>query len=228
VVSENTGRDVIERFSVPESKVHVVYPIVSSIFTNAATETDGEVLRRYDLLQSYILFVGTIEPRKNLGRLLEAYTRLAPSVRKQVRLVLVGRQGWKSEDVVRSIRMLEAKSEVRWLQTIPDDELAVLYRHALVVTYPSLYEGFGYPVAEALACGAPVITSNVASLPEITGQAAVLIEPSDTNALAEALTRVIHDDTQREKLRRLGPQQVRRFGREQSAARVLSLYKSLA
>lgn len=228
VVSEHTKRDVVEQFSVPEWKVHVIYPILSSIFTNAVSEKDEEILRRYDLLQPYILFVATIEPRKNLGQLLEAYSRLAPSVKKLVPLVVVGRRGWKSEDVVKAVRVLEAKREVRWFQCIPDDELAAFYRHALVVVYPSLYEGFGYPVAEALACGAPVITSNVASLPEIAGQAALLIEPTDMNALVEALMMLINDETRRAELRRLGPEQVRRFSRERSAASMLSLYKNLA
>jgi glycosyltransferase involved in cell wall biosynthesis len=218
----------VELLSVPDSTVQVIYPIVSPIFTHLASKRDEEVLIRYNLLQPYILFVATIEPRKNLMRLLEAYDRTSESFRKDVRLVLVGRKGWKSEEIVRAILAHRRADRVCWLQKVSDAELSALYRRALMFVYPSLYEGFGYPVAEALACGTPVIASRVASLPEIAGDAAVLVEPGDVEALSAAMESLADDGAKRRRLQRRGPEQVRQFSSQHAVEKILSLYKTLA
>ncbi len=227
-VSSNTKRDVVELFSVPESKVHVIYPIVSPIFTHHAGDQDEDVLIRYNLLQPYILFVATIEPRKNVMCLLEAYDRMPQSLRNEVRLVLVGRQGWKSEETVRAIVARQRAGHVCWLQEVSDAELPALYRRALMFVYPSLYEGFGLPVAEALACGTPVIASRVASIPEIAGNAAVLVEPGDADALSTTMASLANDGAQRRHLQRRGPELVCQFSAQHAVEKILSLYKSLS
>jgi len=226
--SAHTKSDIVELFGIPESKVHVVYPIVSPLFTHNPSEHDEEVIARYDLLRPYILFVSTIEPRKNVIRLLEAYDRMKDSFKKEVHLVVVGREGWKTEATVYAIRAHERSGCVRWLRDVRDTDLAALYRRALMFVFPSLYEGFGFPVAEAMASGTPVITSRAGSLSEIAGNAAVLVNPTSTEELTAAMAALAHDDAKRRELRRLGIEQARLFNYRNAVDRILSIYKTLS
>ncbi|HXG01055.1 MAG TPA: glycosyltransferase family 1 protein, partial [Bacteroidota bacterium] len=228
VVSSHTKRDVLEFFSVPESKLHVVYPIISPRFTSVPASGDDEILARYSLQRPYILFVATIEPRKNLLCLLQAYDRTSVAFRKEVKLVVVGRKGWKSEETVRAILRREEGGCVMWLRNVSDAELPALYRHAMMFVYPSLYEGFGFPVAEALACGTPVITSTAASLPEVAGRAAVFVDPEKTEALTAAMESLAHDESAKRRLQQLGPERARMFDPHHAVTMMLSLYRTLA
>ena len=181
-VSEFTKREVVELLGVPEERVRVIGNAVEAVFAADGPEVDGD----------YVLAVGTIEPRKNLGRLVEAARRAGAELR------VVGARGWGDVPL----------DGVRWLGEVSDDELARLYRGAAVVAYPSLYEGFGIPVLEAMACGAPVVTSRGGATAEIAGGAAVLVDPFDAASIAAGLEEA---SRRREELRAAGLERARAF-----------------
>jgi glycosyltransferase involved in cell wall biosynthesis len=196
-VSELTKQEVVDLVGIPAERVRVVPNGVDDAFTEDGPAEDGE----------YVLAVATLEPRKNLGRAVEA-ARLSG-----VELRVVGARGWGGIDVP------------GWVGEVPDAELAALYRGARAVLYPSLYEGFGLPVLEAMACGTPVVTSRGTAMEEVAGGAAVLADPLDASALAEALAEV---DSRRPELVRLGLERAREFSWTRSADAVAALWKELA
>ncbi len=171
-----------------------------------------------------MLAVGTLEPRKNLGRLLDAYARLDADLRQAHPLVIAGGGGWKNEALL--ARCAEIGTAYR-LEPDGDADLSLLYSAAAVFVYPSLAEGFGLPVIEAMACGAPVITSNVSSMPEVAGDAAWLIDPLDTEDLRDALDELLAHPDHRQRLRALGRQRAATFSWAETARRTLALYRRL-
>jgi glycosyltransferase involved in cell wall biosynthesis len=185
------------------------------------------VLERYQLSQPYILYVGSIEPRKNLLRLLQAYARL----RKDLpgwKLVLVGaRNAWKSTPISEEMRKLNLAPWVQLTGYIPEEDLPALYNGAGLFAFPSLYEGFGLPVLEAMACGTPVITSNVSSLPEVAGDAALLVDPYNVEEIAAAMVNVLSDQELSEDLHRRGLERSKEFSWERTAQQTLEVYKKV-
>jgi glycosyltransferase involved in cell wall biosynthesis len=176
------------------------------------------VRRRLRLPDAFLLFVGTLEPRKNLVRLLEALHRLpdAPP------LVLAGRRGWLYDDAFAAVERLDLQERVHWLDFVADADLPALYNLAEAFVYPSLYEGFGLPVAEALACGTPVVTSRLASLPEVASDAAVLVDPLESTSIAAGIRQALEASR---RLREAGPAQVSRFRWEAAAQGLLACYR---
>src|SRR6185436_7930623 len=168
--------------------------------------------------------VGTIEPRKNLERLLEAFSRACVAAGSGHRLVLAGAQGWGYESVLAKIRTERLEDTVTLTGTVARDDLVHLYRGADLFAYPSLYEGFGLPIVEAMACGTPVVTADVASLPEIAGNATLLVDPRDVAALADAIARGIGDSALRGRLRAAGLERARGFTWERCARETLAVY----
>ena len=183
--------------------------------------------RRRDLPERFILHVGTLQPRKNLVRLIQAYRRLGTDAK----LVLAGGRGWLYQDILGEIERQNLKNDVLLPGYLPDDELPLWYSAAAVLAYPSLYEGFGFPVVEAMACGTPVVTSKVSSMPEAAGGedsgAALLIDPHDTGALADALHRALEDEALREQMRAQGFRQAARFTWAKTAAATVSAYQQV-
>ena len=175
--------------------------------------------------RSYILFVGSIEPRKNLVGLLKAYSLLPAATRKEYRLVLAGFSGWKNEQVFRLLDRL--KSDVEYKGFVDDETLAGLYRNAACFAYPSFYEGFGLPPLEAMACGCPVVVSKVASLPEVCGDAAHYVDPHDVEGIAEGLNRVLTDSALRQSLMQKGFERARLFSWEKSAREYLKVFEEV-
>ena len=226
-VSEATKRDIVTHLGIAPERVQVVYNGVSSEFhpieDHAYLE---EVLRAQGLTpQGYLLYVGTIEPRKNLVRLVEAYARLCTLIPGPLpQLALVGPTGWCFKDVFATVKALGLEEAVKIVGQVPVEILPALYNGALLFVYPSLYEGFGLPPLEAMACGTPVVTSNVSSLPEVVGGAGVMVPPTDTLALAEALAALILDAERREALRQAGLTQASRFSWERAARQTLEVY----
>ena len=186
-VSEATKRDVTALFGVPDERIDVVYNGVDASFSPAPAGEIEAFRRRKGLPERYVLHVGTLEPRKNLVRLVQAFTKARPQGQTGVKLVLAGGKGWGYDDIFAEVSRLGMEQDVIFPGYVPDDELAWWYRGAEIFCYPSLLEGFGLPVVEAMACGVPVITSNLSSLPEVAGNAALLIDPTEVDALAEAL-----------------------------------------
>ena len=187
------------------------------------------VRQRYTLPEHYALFVGTVEPRKNLGVLLRAFAHFrAQWPQIDVQLVVAGGQGWGREPLGEIIDALKIRDQVLWTGFVADEDLPDLYRGAAMFVYPSLYEGFGLPILEAMACGVPVITSNRSSLPEIAGNAALLVDPTQPDALAAAMSDVMNDKALHEEMRSNGIARAKDFTWETVARKTLAVYRSLA
>lgn len=221
-VSENTKKDVIDILEVPEEKVWVTYNGVGDEF-KVVDNKDllRDVRHKYKIPERFILFVGTVEPRKNISRLVETYHILNSRYRIEEPLVIAGGKGWKNEALYQAIKRLKLEDRIIFTGYLQDADLPLLYNAATLFVYPSLYEGFGLPVVEAMACGTPVVTSNVSSLPEVAGEAALLVNPVDTEALASAVHRLLTDEDLCCKFRELGLQRAKRFTWESCARKTL-------
>jgi glycosyltransferase involved in cell wall biosynthesis len=211
--SEATRTDLVAHFPVAGTKARVVPFAADARF--AAAARDPAVLARHGLDRPYVLAVGTLEPRKNLERLIAAWEGLPDSHT----LALVGPRGWDDERIVAAATRA---GDVRLLGRVSDDDLAALYAGAACFAYPSLYEGFGLPVLEAMAAGAPVLTSNVSSLPEVAGDGALLVDPRDTDAIREGLSRLLGDDALRARLRERGRARAAEFSWDRTAGEILA------
>jgi len=182
---------------------------------------------KYDLPRRFVLAVGNLQPRKNLDRLLGAYARLHDRGVVPHGLVLVGQRWYKGEAVAERIRELGIEKDVRLTGYVSDEELVALYNLADIFVYPSLYEGFGLPVLEAMACGTPVVTSNTTSLPEVAGDAAVLVDPRSESEIMNAIERVACDPDYRRELRRRGLAQAAKFSWRRVAEQTAEVYRSV-
>jgi alpha-1,3-rhamnosyl/mannosyltransferase len=223
--SQSTRDDLVRLLSVDPERVAVVPMGVATSFTPCPAAALEAGLAPFGLRRGeYLLFMGTIEPRKNLVRLLEAVELVGPKIG---RLVVAGGQGWRDGRIRAAMAGLEAAGRVQRLGYVADDARAVLLSGARAFVFPSLYEGFGLPPLEAMACGAPVVTSNVASLPEVVGDAALLVDPEDVEALAAALDRIWNDDALRARLRERGLLRAAEFSWERTARLTLDVYRSV-
>ncbi|CAO1661497.1 glycosyltransferase family 4 protein [Salinicola sp. NYA28a] len=218
VVSRFTRDELSERFDIDPQRIDLVSPAARPEFQPGASTT--ALTRQYALPAHYILSVATLEPRKNLSRLLQAYRTLPAGLRQSCPLLLVGRRGWLDEGLRKQVDTMQASGEVRWLGYVPNADLPGLMAGATVMAYPSLYEGFGMPVLEALACGTPVLTSQTASLPEVAGSAAVYVEPTSVDSIRQGLHTLLDDSSLRERLRQEGPARAQHFSWTSSADRL--------
>jgi len=226
-VSECTRRDAIRFYGIPEEKITVIYEGVSPRFRPASPEAVRAVREKYSLPEHFILYVGTIEPRKNLTALLEAFTNLQSAI-CNLHLVFVGKKGWLYEGFFRRLRELGLEDRVIFTGYVPDEDLPAIYSAADLFVFPSLYEGFGLPVLEAMACGTPVVCSNTSSLPEVAGDAALLVDPTDVRALAGAMERALRDEEKRREMRERGLRQATKFSWEKAAAMTLKVYQDVS
>jgi glycosyltransferase involved in cell wall biosynthesis len=225
-ISESTRRDMLRHYRIDERKVHMVHGGVAPRFGPVAADEVAQVRQKHRLPERFILAVGTIEPRKNLVRLLEAYRSLLDRG-STVGLVIAGRKGWRYEGFFERLTALRLEEQVTLLGPFPDAELPALYSAADVLAFPSLYEGFGLPVLEAMACGTPAVASNTSAIPEVAGEAGILVAPQDVAALAGALERVLEDPALRADLRARGLVQAARFTWQRSAEETLAVYRSV-
>ncbi len=225
-VSEWTKNDAVELYGLDEHKIRVIYEGVNPRFRPASAESMSALRQKYGIVDKFILSVGTIEPRKNLTSLVEAYHALK-NLGTDCRLVIVGKRGWLYEGFFRRLRELGLEDEVIFPGFVPDDDLPPLYSAADLFVFPSLYEGFGLPVLEAIACGTPVVTSNASSLPEVAGEAAVLVDPNDVQALIRAMSAVLDNKELHGELRAKGPRQAAKFSWENAARETLAVYRSV-
>lgn len=225
-VSHSTKRDIVRILRVPAPKVHVIYEAPAPCFRPLAAGPALEaVRRRYGLPERFVLYVGTIEPRKNLVRLLEAFARLRNGGPISHAFILAGHRGWKDEAVFAAVERLKLQDAVRFLGYVPEDDLVALYNLADALAFPSLYEGFGLPVLEAMACGTPVVASPRGSLREVAGDAAIFVDPLEVESIAEGLRRVLEDAVEREELRARGLANAARFTWEATALQTRALYR---
>jgi glycosyltransferase involved in cell wall biosynthesis len=227
-VSEASKRDILRFFHIPPEKIDVIYNGIDDHFWTAPSEDVVERVReRYQLNDPFLLYAGNIKPHKNLERLIEAFERLRGEGFADLKLLIIGDEISKYAALRRAVHRHHLHKHVRFFGFVPDDTLAVLYRLADVFVFPSLYEGFGLPPLEAMASGTPVVTSNVSSLPEVAGDAALLVDPRDSEAIAGAIRMVLTDRKLREDLRRRGLERARAFSWEQSVARTRAIYSEV-
>jgi glycosyltransferase involved in cell wall biosynthesis len=225
-VSEHTKADAVRVLKLDPAKIQVIYSGVAAGFFEATPDAVEAVRVRLGLKRPYILFVGTLEPRKNLDALLDAYVALSASLREEFELVVAGPTGWADPRTM--ARLSAALPGVRLLGYVPEPDLPGLTAGAAVMAYPSLYEGFGFPVAQAMACGVAVLTSATSSLPEVAGQAALLVDPRSVAEVRDGLTRLLLSPDLRQRLGALGRQQAQRYRWEACAARSLEFFARVA
>lgn len=221
-ISHSTKRDVIERFGLAASQVAVVYPGSEPRFRPLPQAQVQAFRAAHQLPDEFVLYLGTLEPRKNVAALVRAFARAR---RPGLKLVMAGGQGWKTDEMHRALRETGLEGEVILPGYVPDEDKPLWYNAARLFVYPSEYEGFGLPVLEALGCGVPVITANASSLPEVAGEAACLVPPGDVEALAEAMNALLGNAAQRDELAGRGPQQAARFSWPAAAQRTAEVYR---
>ena len=225
-VSESTKRDTVGLLGVSEKKITVIHEAANPLFQPVE---DTEALRlvrdKYGLPEAFILFVSTIEPRKNLPTLLRALRLLLDRHGPLAKLAVVGKRGWLFEEVFATVEDLNLEQDVLFLGRVPLHDLVLLYNAASLHVHPSYYEGFGLPPLEAMACGTPTIVSNVASLPEVVGDAGLLVDPDDVAGWVAALGQVLADPHLRQEMREKGFQQARCFSPKRMARESLDVYR---
>ncbi len=225
-VSESTKRDTIQHLGVAEDMITVVYEAANPIFRPIDNnEARDHVRDRHGVDGPFVLFVSTIEPRKNVPTLLRALWQLMQCYKEDVRLVLAGGRGWLFEDVFAVVDELKLDGRVHFVGRVSSEDLLYLYNAAELLAHPAFYEGFGLPPLEAMACGLPTIVSNVASLPEVVGDAGLLIDPHDADELTVAMWRVLNDAELRQEMRAKGLRQAERFSWERAARETLDIYR---
>lgn len=226
VDSEFIRREVIEMFRVDPARVRAIHLGVSDEYRPRGEVENAACLEKFGLRPGgYILAVGTLEPRKNLARAIEVHAALPEAARKRAPLVVVGGKGWHTAELDAKIADAERRGDLRWLGYVPAEELPLIYSGARFLVYPSIYEGFGLPVLEAMASGVPVITSDQASLPEVAGDAGITVDPNDTATLREEMLRLIEDDTEVSRRAQLGLARARRFTWAACAEQTVRVYR---
>ncbi len=188
VPSVNTKRDLINFYNIPENKIHVIYPGISPVFKNSPEQN-----RKLNLPDNYVLFLGTIEPRKNILSIVEAYEKSFTRLPLPYHLVIAGARGWKNKEIFKRIDNSPLKQKISFVDYIKNEDKPELYRRANIFVYPSFYEGFGFPVLEAMYSGLPVITSNRSSMPEITSSGAWLVDPNKSTQIADGLVEILNN-----------------------------------
>jgi glycosyltransferase involved in cell wall biosynthesis len=227
-VSEASKRDILHFFNVPPEKIVVVYNAIDDHFrVTPPAEAVARVRERYQLDHKFVLYVGNIKPHKNLVRLIEAFADLRKADFDDLKLLIIGDEISRLPALRRAVHKHKLHKHVRFLGYLADDTLAVLYRLASAFVFPSLYEGFGLPPLEAMASGTPVVTSNVSSLPEVAGDAAVLVDPYDVDSIVEGLRRVLSDPALAAELGRRGQERAREFSWSRSVEKTRQVYQEL-
>lgn len=231
-ISQNTKNDVVRLFRIDPKKISVIYIGVDKQFIPVQNKSEiDRVLKQYKLPDKFFLFVSTLEPRKNVVRLIKAYYKLTKFKGYQItrlpHLVLVGQKGWSYKEIFDIVKKLNLKEKIIFADCIKDEDLPYLYNAALAFVFPSLYEGFGLPVLEAMACGCPVITSNISSLPEVGGEAILYVDPYNIDEIAKAMKKVLVNEDLREKLRQKGLAQAKKFSWEKTARETLKILEQI-
>jgi glycosyltransferase involved in cell wall biosynthesis len=233
-VSQFTKTELQKLFGIDPIKIEVIYNAIDARFlTGHASEADRQMLtERYQITYPFLLYAGRISPHKNVVRIIEAFAALKPELAKQdvfpdLKLIIIGDELSQHPDLRRTVVRAGVQNDVRFLGFVPIDVLRVFYDAAKVFVFPSLYEGFGLPPLEAMAHGTPVITSNTSSIPEVVGNAAVLVNPENLFEMRRALQRVLCDQALREKLRQSGYEQVKKFSWDHSVSEILAGYQEV-
>jgi glycosyltransferase involved in cell wall biosynthesis len=224
-ISEFSKNDIIKTYKTPEADVIVTYPGIKQDLRLKIKDLSMEELKKkYKIDKPFILFVGTLQPRKNITKLVEALSKLK---NKEVDLIVIGKKGWLYEEILEAPKKFSVEDRVKFLDFVGDDDLPSFYKNALCFCLPSLYEGFGLPVLEAMQHGCPVVTSNVSSLPEAGGDAAIYFNPEDASDIAAKIDKVISNETLRKEMAEKGYNQVKKFSWEKAAKQTLEVLEEL-
>lgn len=222
-ISQSSKDDIINEYNVPGDKVKVVY---LGIKKEEKTKTMSETLSNHHIISPFILFVGTLQPRKNIEGLIHAFSKVKEK-NPDLQLVIIGRKGWLYDEILAAPQKYGVEKDVKFLDFVKDEELPTFYKNAVCFVLPSLYEGFGLPVLEAMKYGCPVITSNISSMPEAGGDAALYVNPDNIEDIAEKIEKVVGDENLQETMRKKGLQQVKKFSWEKSANDVLAVLEDV-
>lgn len=228
-ISESSKKDIVEHLQVDPKKVYVT-PLASRYYPDYLSAQTTEELEKqvnYDFSQPYLLFISTIEPRKNINTIISAFNFLKEQYKIPHKLILIGKKGWNYEPVFAAIENSPWVNQIHHLNYLSNELVALFYSKADVFVYPSHYEGFGLPVLEAMTLGAAVISSNTSSIPEVTGDAAILIDPNNPIQLAEAILKVISDSQLRQELINKGKARAKLFSWERTAQETLNAYRTI-
>lgn len=227
-ISESSKRDIIKYLDVDESKIQVIYPGVDEVYKRTLNSDEiTTVKNKYNIHGKYLLYLGTLEPRKNIETIVRAYNCFKKSDKDNIKLVLAGKKGWLYESIFKLVKEFNIEDNVIFTDYIDDMDKAPLYQGAEVFLFPSLYEGFGIPVIEAMASRIPVITSNSSSLPEAAGDAAIITEPLDYKKISNSIERILNENGLREKMINEGIKQASKFSWDSSAQKLKNIYYDL-
>lgn len=229
-ISNTTRNDIISYFKTPPAKIKVIYNGVGEVFRPLKDKkrTRAILKEKYRIDFPYILFVGTIEPRKNIANLLKAFAKLSSDQEfRNYHLILIGKKGWNTAEIETTYHSLSVRPKIHFLNYISESDLPLFYNCASLFCYPSLYEGFGLPPLEAMACGTPVLTSDISSLPEITGKAARLVSPVDYEAVFQGMKKVLSDKNLLLEMKQLGLMQARKFSWRKCAQETHGVYEEI-
>jgi glycosyltransferase involved in cell wall biosynthesis len=227
-VSDSSKHDILRFVNVDPSKIEVIHNAFDERFAVKPPEAQvARVRERYQLQDEFVLYAGNVKPHKNLERLIDAFHLVRMRGLDHLKLVLIGDEISRYTSLRRAVHRHQLHKYVRFLGYLPEDTLTVMYRLASVFVFPSLYEGFGLPPLEAMASGTPVVTSNVSSLPEVAGDAAILVNPYEPESIADGIFRVLTDGPTRDDLRRRGLERSRQFSWESSVRRVREIYEAV-
>lgn len=224
--SESVRADILRILRAPASRIESIPLGVSASFAPPSPEQLTRTRERFGLTNPYLLFVGNLEPRKNLPGLVEAFRLLRPRVGGALDLVVAGQVAWLSEAVLPALQAGDVAGSVRTLGYVPPSDLPALYGAAEAFVFPTFWEGFGLPVLEAMACGTPVVASRTSSIPEVAGDAAVFVDPYSPESIAEGIARILASDDEREVRRRRGLERAREFTWERTARATLAAYRT--
>lgn len=227
-ISESTKKQIMHHYAISSEKISVVTPAIEAAqYQPASSQAIAQAKQKYGIEGEYVLYLGTLEPRKNIVGIVEAYRNMPEKTRKKYKLVLAGGKGWGSDEIEAAIHTIAPDQLVR-TGYIADEDIPALYSGAATFVYPSLYEGWGMQILEAMACGAPVITANNSSLPEAGGKAAAYIKTGDNAQLSQVMQEVLEDPKKRAEMTRLGKAHAKSFSWESSARVLLGVFQRLS
>lgn len=219
-ISQSSKDDIIKYYSVPEDKVKVIYLGLKDLNSNMSSSLK---LKEFGIKHDFILFVGTLQPRKNIAKLIQAFSILPKTIQDAHQLVIIGKKGWLYDDILIAPKQFGVEDNVLFLDYVSDEDLPLFYRNAKVFVLPSLYEGFGLPVLEAMRFDCPVITSNISSLPEAGGDAALYTDPNDENDIARQIEKVVSNEKLRQEMIEKGREHFKKFTWQKAAKDVLAV-----
>ncbi len=224
--SHHTKRDLVEYLGINPGKITVVHLAAAELYRPSSDRQQlATVTERFQTGERFLLHVGTISPRKNLEFLVRVFAKLKPSLTEPTKLVITGKRGWHFNQLFALIKELALETDVVFTDYVTDEEKAALYNAATVVVLPSLYEGFGFPVLEAMACHTPVVASNRSSIPELVGDAGILLDPTDDAGWVRALGDLLGNEREQQRLVKLGIDQAARFSWERTARETMAVYE---